>query len=1038
MKKNSFIYTLSVLLATCFFTFPAFALDYNINFTASGASNNVETVVVQNLTRGNLVVVPAGHVLNLTDQTTGNLNLDVDGHSLKIYPASEQGEYLATFNAKNGGNVVLSVYSIDGRKIHDTKSDIAAGQNTFKLSLQKGLFIVKVNGDGFTYSAKVVNNIQRNSDTKIVFNSTEKTETATVKKIGELSVVVKLTYLSGDLLLYKANSGEYSTIMTDIPNASKTVNFNFVACKDASGNNYAVVKVGSQLWMAENLKTSKFRTGDDIVNLTNSSDWSMFPIAAWSNYDNNVSLGNTYGKLYNWYAVSDSRNIAPVGWHVPTDDEWTLLSNELGGTNLAGNKLKESGVLRWNSPNTGASNESGFTAIAAGNRGSGNGTFAEMGTGAFWWTATPQTDYYVYFRSVGYNSSGVGRSGSAKVNGLSVRCVKDPELPQVTTISPTNITYTTAVSGGNIISDGGGAILAKGVCWSKNNNPTTADNKTVEPLTANQFASTITGLDINTKYYARAYATNSTGTTYGELIEFNSLQYDTTITDIDGNIYHSITIGNQHWLVENLKTTKYRNGDPIGTTDYLYTGLTYATEPKYQWAYEGNEANVPVYGRLYTWHAVADSRNIAPEGWHVASESELTTLQNYLIANGYNYDKTTTGNKIAKSMCTTTLWNTSSVTGSASSEMFKNNSSGFSMVPNGYRGHDGDFYIMGIGSNTWTSTSVSSGLAVSYGCGYNVPDLGKNQLNKNYGFAVRCIKNSLATITTSEPSLIMASYAECGGDVVADGGETVTEYGLCWSLTDSPTIADSVKIVGAGSGSFKTTLSNLIADTTYYVRAYAKNALGVSYGSQITFKTLLVDPEIVTDADGNLYHTVKIGNQTWMVENLKTTKYNDGTAIPNVTGGYEWISLATPAYCWANNDIQNKAVYGALYNHYAVSTGKLAPAGWHVPTESDWITLAIHLGGLSVSGSALKETGTNHWNYPNSDATNSAGFLALPAGYRTTSNGNFINMGTWSCFWSSTVSNGKAWRAILTNVNGVFDYMPDGLGYGFSVRCIKD
>lgn len=1041
MKRNSFIYALSVLLATCCFTLQALAIDYNVNFTASGASNVLSSVVVQNLTRGNSVVVPVGHILNLTDQTTSSGSLTENDNVLKIYPATEKGEYFVSFYAANDGATLLNVYSLEGRKIIETKHFLNEGMNSFKVSLNKGLFIVKVSGNGFNYSGKIMNNIaQTNIEPKLELNSADRTtDKSILKKVGEISSVVKMTYLAGDLLLYKANSGEYSTIMTDIPNASKTVNFNFVACKDASGNNYPVVKIGSQLWMAENLKTVKFRNGDDIVNLTNNSDWSMFPIAAWSNYDNNVSLGNTYGKLYNWYAVSDSRNIAPLGWHVASDEEWTLLTNELGGSNLAGNKLKESGVLRWNTPNTGANNESGFTAVAGGNRGSDNGTFAEMGTGAFWWTATPQSNSYVYFRSVGYNSAGIGRSGSAKVNGLSVRCVKDPELPLVSTITPTGIAYTTAFSGGDIISDGGGAILAKGVCWSKNANPTITDNKTIESETTTQFTSEITGLDINAKYYVRAYATNSTGTSYGESIEFSSLPYDSiTVTDIDGNVYHSITIGNQHWLVENLKTTKYRNGDAIGTTDYLYTGLTYASEPKYQWAYEGNEANVPVYGRLYTWHAVADSRNIAPLGWHVASEAEWVTLQNYLIAHGYNYDKSTTGNKIAKSMCATTLWNSSSVSGTASSETYKNNTSGFSMVPNGYRGHDGDFYIMGIGSNTWTSTSVSSGVAVSRGCGYNVPDLGRNELNKNYGFAVRCIQNSLAIVTTSEPSLIMATYAECGGNVLADGGENVTEYGMCWSLSESPTIADSIKIVGTGLANFKTTLNNLTPDTTYYVRAYAKNLHGVSYGEQISFKTLLVDPEIVTDADGNLYHTVKIGNQTWMVENLKTTKFNDGTDIPNVTDGYQWIGLSTPGYCWANNNIQNKAVYGALYNHYAVSTGKLAPAGWHVPTESDWMTLAIYLGGLNGSGSALKEVGTSHWNYPNSDATNSTGFLALPGGYRSTSYGNYVNMGSWGCFWSATVTNGKAWRAILTNVNGVFDYMPDGFGYGFSVRCIKD
>ena len=336
------------------------------------------------------------------------------------------------------------------------------------------------------------------------------------------------------------------------------------------------------------------------------------------------------------------------------------------------------------------------------------------------------------------------------------------------------------------------------------------------------------------------------------------------------------------------------------------------------------------------------------------------------------------------------------------------------------------------------STSVSSGVAVSRGCGYNVPDLGRNELNKNYGFAVRCIQNSLAIVTTSEPSLIMATYAECGGNVLADGGENVTEYGMCWSLSESPTIADSIKIVGTGLANFKTTLNNLTPDTTYYVRAYAKNLHGVSYGEQISFKTLLVDPEIVTDADGNLYHTVKIGNQTWMVENLKTTKFNDGTDIPNVTDGYQWIGLSTPGYCWANNNIQNKAVYGALYNHYAVSTGKLAPAGWHVPTESDWQILTTYLGGNTLAGAALKQTGFLNWMSPNTGATNSSGFTALPGGYRSPVTGDFININTRAVLWGATELNGLSGRYIIENNSTNTDFSYYVKTFGFSVRCIKD
>ena len=135
-------------------------------------------------------------------------------------------------------------------------------------------------------------------------------------------------------------------------------------------------------------------------------------------------------------------------------------------------------------------------------------------------------------------------------------------------------------------------------------------------------------------------------------------------------------------------------------------------------------------------------------------------------------------------------------------------------------------------------------------------------------------------------------------------------------------------------------------------------------------------PLTATDIDGNVYHTVTIGTQIWMVENLKTTRYNDGSPIPFVTDSSSWSNLTTPGYCWYNNDTTNKNTYGALYNWFAVNTGKLAPTGWHVPTDDEWTTLTTYLGGESIAGGKLKETGTTHWRTPNAGATNEIGFTA--------------------------------------------------------------
>jgi len=194
---------------------------------------------------------------------------------------------------------------------------------------------------------------------------------------------------------------------------------------DIDGNVYHTVVIGDQTWMVENLKVTKLNDGVVIPQVLTASAWSTLTTPGLCYYNNDEnSYKNVYGALYNWYAVNTGK-LAPQGWHVATDADWTTLTTYLGGVDIAGGKMKEAGLTHWTPSNYGATNESGFTALPAGNRGSNNGTFDRIGDGTFWWTSTAQTDVYSYFRSIGYSSAGVGKSGSQKMNGLSVRCVKN-------------------------------------------------------------------------------------------------------------------------------------------------------------------------------------------------------------------------------------------------------------------------------------------------------------------------------------------------------------------------------------------------------------------------------------------------------------------------------------------------------------------------------------------------------------------------------------------------------------------------------------
>jgi uncharacterized protein (TIGR02145 family) len=196
---------------------------------------------------------------------------------------------------------------------------------------------------------------------------------------------------------------------------------------------------------------------------------------------------------------------------------------------------------------------------------------------------------------------------------------------------------------------------------------------------------------------------------------------------------------------------------------------------------------------------------------------------------------------------------------------------------------------------------------------------------------------------------------------------------------------------------------------------------------------------LVYDICGNVYHIVTIGTQDWLDENLKTTKYQTGDPIEEVTDSIQWSRSGIGAYCFFRNDSTNSDLYGPLYNWYAVNDSRnIAPAGWHVASDEDWRTLIDHLGGDSTSGGKLKERGTNHWYSPNSGATNVNGFTALPGGYRY-SNGEFRDFKSYGAWWSSTGINGSlAWRIGMMYNSGSVNRATRGLRLGFSVRCVRD
>jgi uncharacterized protein (TIGR02145 family) len=296
-----------------------------------------------------------------------------------------------------------------------------------------------------------------------------------------------------------------------------------------------------------------------------------------------------------------------------------------------------------------------------------------------------------------------------------------------------------------------------------------------------------------------------------------------------------------------------------------------------------------------------------------------------------------------------------------------------------------------------------------------------------------------APVATTEPAIgIINKYAKLSGTVIANylSTDVYFEYGVSATYGQSVTATPSSIIAGSKINNVSCFITGLIPNASYHFRTKAVNLLGISYGNDMTFTTASALSNPVNDTDGNVYSTVNIGEQIWMAENLKTTRYRDGTAIPLITDNTIWSSLTTPGYCWYNNSEDTyKTNYGALYNWYAVNTRNLCPAGYHVPTDEEWGALYTYLDG---SGGKLKETGIQHWASPNTGATNLTGFTALPGGKRH-NNGSYLNIGLHGTWWSSSESyTNSAWERDMSSNDSRVGRPSENMRVGASVRCLKD
>jgi uncharacterized protein (TIGR02145 family) len=504
----------------------------------------------------------------------------------------------------------------------------------------------------------------------------------------------------------------------------------------------------------------------------------------------------------------------------------------------------------------------------------------------------------------------------------------------------------------------------------------------------------LTGLSNSTTYYWRVCSKNSTDSS-----SWSSIWSFSTIPA-------SVQIGNQIWMIKNLDVDHYRNGDTI---PQITNQILWSQSLSGAWCYyNNNPENGAVYGKLYNWFAINDPRGLAPAGWHVASDAEWSTLTDYLGGSSV------AGGKLKETG--TTHWNNN--TGAT-------NSSGFTALPGGHRLSDGSYYNMSVQGDWWTSTPFDSYNAYNRALISGNSAISRYNLYSSYGFSIRCVKDESplpnSPVLVSPPNnstnitipSIIQWYSSSGA----------TTYNLQISTSSSfGTLISNVTGI-TGNSYISTTVSFY---QRYYWRVSASNTSGTSVWSTIWNYTTIPD-------------TIHIGTQIWKTRNLDVDHYRNGDLIPQVTDPNQWSILTTGAWCYYNNDPANGAVYGKLYNWYAVNDSRgLTPTGWHVPNNIEWSTLIEYLGGVSVTGGKLKESGTAHWIYPNYGATNSSGFSALPGG-SCDNNGGFYDINHFGFWWASSEYNSiKAFYYVMgynsKTLEQIFHYKNGGL----SVRCIKD
>jgi uncharacterized protein (TIGR02145 family) len=414
-------------------SFETIAQNYQISFSGTGAAATVTSVQVENLTQCSSLNLNGDDILNLTANVGINDLSKVKDNNMILYPNPMNGVCSIDFETSVQANTTLELYDMSGKRILHLQELLPEGHHTYSISgIISGIYLLKIESDKYSYKAKLVCKNMLTGKPEIIHTGTISVKNrqdgglSTEKHLKSSGSIIDMKYNAGDILKLTGKSGIYKTVVMLVPAQSQAVIFNFVSCIDAESYNYPIVQIGTKIWTAENLKTTQYRDGTNIPPVPDNTEWKNLKSGAYCEYDNKAENGITYGKLYNAYAVEDSRNLCPIDWHVATDEDWSALTDLLGNWTDVGGKLRDACSSLWLSPNTGATNETGFTALPGGYRSYSDGTFIGIKQNAYYWTSTAaDSPVSNWGRLLYYYSNNVYKGRYSWADGFSVRCVKD-------------------------------------------------------------------------------------------------------------------------------------------------------------------------------------------------------------------------------------------------------------------------------------------------------------------------------------------------------------------------------------------------------------------------------------------------------------------------------------------------------------------------------------------------------------------------------------------------------------------------------------